>query len=120
MAYDEGLAQRVREALEDQPGVAEKKMFGGLAFMVSGHMACGIVKDELMVRVGAAQHEQALARPGARPMDFSGKPMAGMVFVAPEGLESDAELTDWVDRGLTHARSLPRKEPKEPKPRRPR
>tara|TARA_B100000809_G_C15127900_1_gene527066 strand:+ start:406 stop:867 length:462 start_codon:yes stop_codon:yes gene_type:complete len=95
MAYDEGLAQRVRELLEErweELEVIEKKMFGGLCFMVQGNMCCGILQDDMMVRVGAEGHADALAQPHARPMDFTGKAMKGMVYVGPEGVEGDDDL----------------------------
>ena len=78
MAYDEKLADRVRDILEGDPGVSERKMFGGLAFMVDGHMACGIAGDDLMLRLGAEGAEAALQKPHVRPMDFTGRPMKGM------------------------------------------
>lgn len=109
MAYDEGLAQRIRETLSGRDDVVEKKMFGGLCFMVRGHMACGIVKDEIMVRVGKARYEDSLAQPHAREMDFTGRALKGMVYVSPEGVESDADLAEWVGRGTANAESLPPK-----------
>ena len=109
MAYDEGLAQRIRELLDAQPGLSEKRMFGGLAFLVGGNMAVGIVKHELMVRVGPAAHPAALAEPHARPMDFAKRPMKGFVFVAPGGFEEDGDLSRWVARGVRFASSLPAK-----------
>ena len=109
MAYDEGLAQRIRETLSDRSDVAERKMFGGLCFMVRGHMSCGIVKDELMVRVGKDAYEDSLTLPHAREMDFTGRAMKGMVYVAQDGLEADADLAAWVGRGTTNAESLPPK-----------
>jgi TfoX/Sxy family transcriptional regulator of competence genes len=109
MAYDEQLAERLRGALKRKRGVAEKKMFGGLTFLVNGNMAVGIVGDDLMVRVGADATQDALAQPHARPMDFTGRPMKGMVFVAPAGLEGSKKLAAWVDRGVRHARTLPKK-----------
>src|SRR5579871_3629000 len=105
MAYDEGLAERLRGVFEEEPRAIEKKMFGGLCFMVDGKMCVGIVKDELMVRVGPEKNAEALARPHARPMDFTGKPMKGFVYVAPEGFESDATLQWWVAQGVAFARS---------------
>ena len=111
MAFDEELGQRIRGLIEGTPDIEERKMFGGLAFMYRGHMAVGIVKDDLMVRVGPAGDAEALARPHVRPMDFSGKPMKGMVYVAPDGLGTDAELKSWIDAGLTFARSLPPRDP---------
>jgi TfoX/Sxy family transcriptional regulator of competence genes len=112
MAYAEGLAQRVRELLEDRADdleVVEKKMFGGLCFMVRGNMFGGILQDDMMVRVGAEGHTDALAQPHARPMDFTGKAMKGMVYVGPEGLEGDDDLESWLQRGLNFTLSLPAK-----------
>lgn len=109
MAYDELLAERIRTLLHRRKGITERRMFGGLAFMAGGNMACGIVKDELMVRVGPERHEEALARPHARPMDFTHRPMRGMVYVAREGFATDEDLAAWVDRGLSYARSRPAK-----------
>jgi TfoX/Sxy family transcriptional regulator of competence genes len=109
MAYDEQLAERVRGALAGEAGVAERKMFGGLAFMHSGNMSCGIIRDTLMVRVGAAQYADALAQPYTREIDVTGRPMTGMVIVEPAGLTSDEALTDWVQRGVRYASSLPPK-----------
>jgi TfoX/Sxy family transcriptional regulator of competence genes len=109
MAYDEGLAQRIREVLDEQPGLVEKKMFGGIAFMLQGNMACGVVGDELMVRVGPEQYQETLARPYTRPFDFTGRPMQGWVVVTPDGVESDESLRDWVQQGVEFALSLPAK-----------
>lgn len=86
MSYDENLAARIRCVLSERTDVVEKKkMFGGLCFMVGGAMCCGLTKTDFMVRVGADQYDDALAQPHARPMDFTGRPLAGMVYVAPEG-----------------------------------
>jgi TfoX/Sxy family transcriptional regulator of competence genes len=100
MSYDEKLAARVRKLLSTRDDVVEKRMFGGLCFMVNGAMCCGLTQSDFMVRVGAAQYEDALAQPHARPMDFTGRPLKGMVFVAPEGLREDADLRAWVRRGI--------------------
>jgi TfoX/Sxy family transcriptional regulator of competence genes len=100
MSYDEKLAARVRAVLSTRDDVVEKKMFGGLCFMVEGAMCCGLTKSDFMVRVGAASYDEALAQPHARPMDFTGRPLKGMVYVAPEGLGTDDALTRWVRRGL--------------------
>jgi TfoX/Sxy family transcriptional regulator of competence genes len=108
MAYDEGLAERVREVLSDYP-VDEKKMFGGLAFMVQGNMACGLISDELLIRVGADNYEKTLAMPHTRKMDFTGKPMKGFIMVEAEGYEDDTALAKWLKQGLDYARSLPEK-----------
>ena len=107
MAFDEGLAQRVRECLEDRRGVTEKKMFGGLCFLVGGNMAAGIVGDELMLRLGPDAYEACLALPHAREMDFTGRALRGMVYVAAEGLTEDAALVEWLKRGCDYAASLP-------------
>lgn len=109
MPYDEGLAQRVREQLAQRPDVTEKKMFGGLAFLLGGNMCCGIVREELMVRVGPDAHAASLAVPHAREMDFTGRAMKGMVYVGTDGLGEDEELAAWVGRGIAFAGSLPPK-----------
>jgi TfoX/Sxy family transcriptional regulator of competence genes len=109
MAFDEGLAQRIREALEDRSGVTEKKMFGGLAFMLGGNMCVGVVGHELMVRVGPDAYEDALAQKHARKMDFTKRPMKGFVYVATDGIESDRDLEDWIGRAVEFAESLPPK-----------
>ncbi len=100
MSYDEKLAARVRKALADRGDVVEKRMFGGLCFMVGGAMCCGLTKTDFMVRVGPDAYDEAVAQPHARPMDFTGRPLKGMVYVAPEGLRTRAALTRWVRRGL--------------------
>ena len=110
MAFDPGLAQRIREVLEDVPGVVEKRMFGGIAFMLGGHMFCGIVKDDLMVRVGVERESEALSQPHARPMDFTGKPMKGYVYVGPQGVEDDRALLGWIHRGRRYVEGLPAKD----------
>jgi TfoX/Sxy family transcriptional regulator of competence genes len=109
MPYDEGLAQRVRETVERRKGVAERKMFGGLCFLVNGNMACGVTHDDLMVRVGPDAHAEALALPHARKMDFTGRPMKGFVFVSASGLEADDDLKAWIDRGFAYAKTFPTK-----------
>lgn len=97
MAYDEHLADRIRRTLEQAHApFTEKKMMGGLAFMVHDKMCVGVVKDRLMARVGPEAYEAALARPGCREMDFTGRPMKGYVFVGPEGMDSEEELSEWV------------------------
>lgn len=103
MAYDEGLAERIRTALGGRDDVVEKKMFGGVAFMVSGRMAVGVVHDDLMVRVGPAGHDEALAQPGTRPMDFTGRPSRGMVYVAAQAIASEDALRRWLDRAVAVA-----------------
>lgn len=112
MSYDEGLAERIREQFQYRSDVEEKKMFGGLCFMVSNHMCCGIVKESLMLRVGPDNYEECLAKNHASEMDFTGKAMKGMVYVAPEGFDSDAELAKWVSICMGFVDSLPPKKPK--------
>jgi hypothetical protein len=108
MAFDEKLAARVRRHLEGRD-FRERKMFGGLAFMVNGHMACGIVKDQLMVRVGPDAYDAVLRLPHAHQMELTGKPMRGFVMVDSAGLSSSRTLGVWVDRGTTFVVSLPPK-----------
>lgn len=115
MAYDLSLAHRIRQLLPDRPGITEKQMFGGIAFMVDGHMFVGIVKDDLMVRTGPERFEEALSAPHVRPMDFSGRPMTGYVYVAPDGLKSDNDLSRWIGLGCDFASALPPKQPKKSK-----
>jgi len=103
MAYDEALAERIRGVLRGRDDVQERKMFGGIAFMVAGRMACGVIRDDLMVKVGPEANDEALAQPHTRPMDFTGRPMRGMVYVAPAGVATDAELERWVERAVSFA-----------------
>lgn len=112
MPYDEGLAERVREALQDHQGISEKKMFGGLAFMHRGYMFVGILADVLMARVGPDAYPEALSKPHVRVMDFTGKPMKGYVFVDPPGFESDSDLSTWVQKCHRFIQTLPPKETK--------
>ena len=109
MAYDEALAQRVRALLADDSTITERKMFGGLTFMLRGNMCCGVQNDELMVRVGPEAYDEALARPHAREMDFTGKPLTGFVYVSPTGIPTRKALAAWVERGVRFAASLPPK-----------
>ena len=108
MAYDENLAERVRVLLETEAGFSERKMFGGIAFMLDGKMCCGVVDGDLMLRLGPDGADTALERPHVRPMDFTGRPMSSMVFVAPEGLQGRS-LRAWVGQAAAFARSLPPK-----------
>jgi TfoX/Sxy family transcriptional regulator of competence genes len=109
MAYDEGLAQRVRESLGELPGLVEKKMFGGVGFMVRGNMACGVNKLDLIVRVGPDGYEEALAQPHTREFDLTGRPMKGWIVVVSEGYEADSDLQNWVQQGVDFALSIPPK-----------
>ena len=107
MAYDEHLASRIRLVLTGRCAFAERKMFGGLAFMIEGHMGCGVVGGDLMLRVGPDGYQDALARPHARPMDFTGRPLTGMVYVDPAGFRTEKALESWIGRALTFIETLP-------------
>ena len=107
MAYDVGLADRIRSILRRR--ATEREMFGGLAFMVNGHMCCGIVKSDLMLRLTPEAVTAALSRPHTRPMDFTGKPMKSMIFVSAEGCDTGDALRDWVQASEAFVRSLPPK-----------
>ena len=109
MPYDEGLAQRIREILDTGHAYTEKKMFGGVGFMLNGNMAVGVNQDNLIVRVGVEKDEEALSQPHARPFDFTGKPMLGWIYVSPDGYASDADLVAWIQSGVDFALSLPPK-----------
>ena len=106
MAYDETLADRIRRAVGPRADVTEKKMFGGLAFLLDGRTFCGIVKDDLMVRVGPERYKAALAEAHVRPMDFTGRPMNGYVFVGPGGSRTEKAIRKWVDRGTAFIATL--------------
>lgn len=108
MAYDERLAARVRQILKGRRGISEKKMFGGLAFLVRGNMCCGLNGDELMVRVGLDGYTAALKRKHAREMDFTGRALKGFVYVSRDGVRTAAALRAWVDQSVTF-RTLPPK-----------
>jgi TfoX/Sxy family transcriptional regulator of competence genes len=97
MAYDENLAARMREALQDAPKVIEKNMFGGVCFMVNDKMCMGVVKDEMMCRIDPEKEAEALEKPGCRPMDFTGRPMKGYVYVSYEGMKTKKLMQYWVD-----------------------
>ena len=109
MAYDEQLAVRIRTLLANRTDVTERKMFGGLTFMIRGHMCCGVNGDELIVRLDPDRQDAALARPHARPMDLTGRPMRGFITVQPEGLKGGA-LNRWVREAVIRAESLPPKQ----------
>ena len=114
MAYSERLASRIRDILGEVDDVDERKMFGGLAFMVRGHMCCGVIRDDLMLRLGPNGAEDALRERHVRPMDFTGRPMQGYVFVAAPGVKTDAKLARWVRLSREFIATLP---PKERRPR---
>ena len=109
MPYDESLAERIRLALKRRRGISEKKLFGGVAFLVYGNMLCGVVEHSLVVRVGPDAYERALARPHVREMDFTGRPLKGLVYVDAGGVRTTKQLESWVNREIEFARSLPAK-----------
>ncbi|MCB9784345.1 MAG: TfoX/Sxy family protein [Candidatus Omnitrophica bacterium] len=110
MPYDEKLAERIREILKDREGFEEKKMFGGLSFLLHGNMCCGVLKEQLIVRVGPDRYEEALAQDHATEMDFTGTPLRGFVYVYRDGFETDSGLEKWVRYGIDFAESLAKKE----------
>ncbi|MFD9981572.1 TfoX/Sxy family protein [Streptomyces massasporeus] len=109
MAYDEGLAQRIRERWRTTPEVAEKRMFGGVAFLYRGNMAVGVTGSDLMVRVSPDGTDAALARPGTRVFDMTGRPMRGWIVVDGAAVTDDDTLGRWLDEGRAFAASLPPK-----------
>ena len=109
MAYNQGLADDLRARLGGRPGLSQREMFGGIAFMINGNMAVGVSGDDLMVRVGKDAHDEAVTRPGARDFDMSGRPMRGWILVSPEGFATERDLGRWVDQGVTFAEGLPPK-----------
>jgi hypothetical protein len=106
MAYDLALADRIRRAVTDRAGVTEKKMFGGLAFLLDGKTFCGIVKNDLMVRVGPDRYEESLRRRHVRPMDFTGRPLNGYIYVGPDGCRTQQMVEAWVERGTAFVATL--------------
>ena len=112
MAYSLTIAQRMRDYLAGTgslPGLEEKKMFGGVAFLIRGNMACGVHADYMIVRVGPENYQAALQQPFTRPFDMTGRPMAGWVEVAQQGCEQDNDLFAWIKKGIDFASSLPPK-----------
>ncbi len=111
MAYNTDLAARMRAALSSFAQVSEKKMFGGIGFMVNGNMACGVHGDGMIVRVGEAAHAEAMTKPHVRVFDMPGRPMKGWVVVDAAGLEDEADLKSWMGAGIDFAAGLPPKAP---------
>lgn len=109
MAYDKKLAQRVVQQLSHRRDVVTKQMFGGLAFMVAGHMTCGIVKDKLMLRVMPDKYATYLTEPYTQEMDFTGRPLKGMLYIDQTGIEDEQDLVRWLERGLAFIDSMPPK-----------
>ncbi len=115
MAYDEKVAERLSKVFSEHKGAQEKKMFGGIAYMFKNHMCVGVVDDLLMVRVGPEHYEDALSEAHVRPMDFTGRPMKGYVYVEPAGFKTDRSLREWVQKGVEFVETLPPKENKKSK-----
>jgi TfoX/Sxy family transcriptional regulator of competence genes len=105
--FNQQLARRIREQLRKHSDVTERKMFGGLSFLIAGHMTCGVVGDDLVLRVGNAAADTALDEPHVRPMDFTGRAIHSMIYVAPAGTATDNELRGWIERGVEYVRTLP-------------
>ena len=112
MAYDEKTAERLSKTFADNKDIAEKRMFGGIAYMYRDHMCVGSIDDMLMVRVGPDQYEDALSQKYVKPMDFTGKPMKGYVYVEPTGFKTEKNLIKWIDKGIAFVKTLPPKKPK--------
>jgi len=109
MTYDEGLAQRLREEIGELPGCVEKKMFGGVGFLLNGNMVCGVINADLIIRVGPDQYENALQERHSKQFDITGRPMTGWIIVVPDGYAEDKDLKYWLDRGIEFAKTLPPK-----------
>lgn len=109
MAYDENVAARVRSALKRRRGITEKRMFGGLAFLLDGNMCCGVLGEDLVLRLGEDEAAKARREAHTRPMDFTGRAMNSMVYVAPAGYRTDAKLARWLERAVKFGKSLPAK-----------
>ena len=112
MAYDERLAQRIRDALAGNQAITEKKMFGGIAFFRHGLMFVGVSNSSLMARVGKENHAESLDRKHVRVMDFTGRPMQGYVFVDAQGIRTEAQLRFWLERCEQFVATLPPKGPR--------
>ncbi|PKN68214.1 MAG: RNA methyltransferase [Deltaproteobacteria bacterium HGW-Deltaproteobacteria-15] len=109
MGYDKGLAERVGALLEGKPGFVEKKMFGGVCFLLRGNMACGVLNDDLIVRVGPEKYKDFLQLPNTREFDITGRPMKGWVMVSSQGHRPKGKLAFWVEQGVAFALTLPAK-----------
>lgn len=109
MAYNPILAKRIREALTKIPALQEKKMFGGVGFLIHGNMAYGVHGEDLIVRVGSDHYQAALSHPHTKPFNMTGKPMSGWIMVDPEGCETDSDLVSWLRQGVEFAQLLPPK-----------
>jgi len=112
MAYDEKLAARIRRVVAGSKGITEKQMFGGLCFLLDGKMICGVLKTDMIAKIGRDNHERVATRKHVRPFDFTGKPMKGIVYVEPAALRSDKDIAMWVDMGKEHVKESPAKRKK--------
>jgi TfoX/Sxy family transcriptional regulator of competence genes len=111
MAFDERLAARIRKHLGKRRGIAEKQMFGGIAFLLNGNLCCGVHGDEMIVRISPADNDRALSQPHIHPFAMTGRPMKGWIQVRPAGLKRDSALAKWIEAGAKYAESLPPKSP---------
>jgi TfoX/Sxy family transcriptional regulator of competence genes len=109
MAFDESLAARIRDGLTRKNNIEEKKMFGGIGFLLSGNMLVGVWKKSLIVRLGGEEGADAIHEPHAKAFDITGKPMKGWILVEPEGIKNDDQLKGWIERAMKFVRTLPRK-----------
>jgi TfoX/Sxy family transcriptional regulator of competence genes len=109
MAFDESLAERIRQRLARKRGIEEKKMFGGIVFFLNGNMLMGVWKNSLIVRLGQDQQEMALREPHVREFDITGRPMRNWAMVEPEGVEEDDQLKVWIERAVRFVKTLPKK-----------
>ena len=109
MAYSKSLAERMRGIVSRRRGISEKKMFGGICFLLNGNMCVGVWKNSLIARLGQEQGDEALLEPHVKKMDITGKPMKGWVIVEPDGIEDDKQLSHWIELAITFVRTLPTK-----------
>lgn len=109
MPYDQDLAQRIGEALHGLPGLQAKKMFGGIGYLINGNMACGVLGEDMIVRVGPGKYDEALAQPYTRPFAMTGRPMSGWLLVSPSGVIEESDFKSWIDQAVEYAQSLPAK-----------
>ena len=109
MAYDLALAERIAGLLEGKKRLTQKRMFGGVSFLVNGKMCCGVIGNKLVARVGQERYDALLRKPYAKPMDFTGRPLRGFIYVLSQGLRNHQSLKTWVDRGLRYTESVPAK-----------
>jgi TfoX/Sxy family transcriptional regulator of competence genes len=106
---NELTVNQIRSAMANKPGVTEREMFGGIAFMLEGNMCCGVIDDHLVVRIAPESYEEVLREPHTRPMDFTGRPLRGFVYVDREGFANDVSLRQWIERGVHFVQTLPPK-----------